>query len=158
MNSTRRRGRVRQDMSPDFQFGAPEAQAVLPLLKTDLVDILTAVCEGTVKDLTLEVDNRAATTVVIASGGYPETYDTGFPITGLDEAEALGDVVVFHAGTGQENGHLVTAGGRVLAVTAVADDIRSSIDHAYGAVEKISFQDRYFRKDIGHRVLARLNA
>ncbi|MCZ6636076.1 MAG: phosphoribosylamine--glycine ligase [bacterium] len=138
------------------RLGDPEAQVVLPLLKTDLVDILTAVCNSTVKDLNIELDNRAATTVVMASGGYPEAYETGFPIKGLDEAEALGDVVIFHAGTGAQNSTLVTGGGRVLAVTAMANDIPSAISHAYKAVDQISFQGHYFRKDIGHRALARL--
>ncbi|MDA0747468.1 MAG: phosphoribosylamine--glycine ligase, partial [bacterium] len=138
------------------RLGDPEAQVVLPLLKTDLVDILEAVCTGTVKDLKLEIDDRAATCVVVASGGYPGGYGKGYPISGIEAAEALGEVVVFHAGTAQKDGAAVTQGGRVLGVTAVGEDIRSSIDLAYRAVEKISFEKMYFRKDIGHRALARL--
>lgn len=139
------------------RMGDPETQAVMSLLKTDLLDILTAVCNGTVADLNIELDTRAATTVVMASGGYPEDYETGYPISGIDEAEALGDVTVFHAGTNIKDGQLVTDGGRVLAINAVGDDIKASIDKAYAAIDKISFQNHYFRRDIGHRVLARLN-
>ena len=135
------------------RMGDPETQVVLPLIKTDLVDIIAAVCNGSVADLDIELDNRAATCVVMASGGYPEAYDTGFPISGIDRAEAAGDVIVFHAGTGRKDGQLVTNGGRVLGVTAIGDTIKSSIDRAYEAVGKIDFDNAYFRRDIGHRVL-----
>ena len=135
------------------RMGDPETQVVLPLIKTDLVDIIEAVCDGSVADLDIELDNRAATCVVMASGGYPEAYETGFPISGIDRAEAPGDVVVFHAGTGRKDGQLVTNGGRVLGVTAIGDTIKSSIDRAYEAVGKIDFDSAYFRRDIGHRVL-----
>ena len=87
------------------------------------------------------------------SGGYPEAYDTGFPISGIDRAEASGDVIVFHAGTARKDGQLVTNGGRVIGVTAIGDTIKSSIDRAYEAVGKIDFDNAYFRRDIGHRVL-----
>ena len=135
------------------RMGDPETQVVLPLIKTDLVDIIVAVCNGSVADLDIELDNRAATCVVMASGGYPEHYDTGFPISGIDRAEASGDVIVFHAGTGREDGQLVTNGGRVIGVTAMGDTIKSSIDRAYEAVGKIDFDRAYFRRDIGHRAL-----
>lgn len=135
------------------RMGDPETQVVLPLIKTDLVDIIEAVCNGSVADLDVELDNRAATCVVMASGGYPEAYDTGFPISGIDRAEAPGDVIVFHAGTGREDGQLVTNGGRVIGVTAMGDTIKSSIDRAYEAVSKIDFDKAYFRRDIGHRAL-----
>ena len=135
------------------RMGDPETQVVLPLIKTDLVDIIVAVCNGSVADLDIELDNRAATCVVMASGGYPEAYDTGFPISGIDRAEAPGDVIVFHAGTGREDGQLVTNGGRVIGVTAIDDTIKSSIDRAYEAVGKIDFDRAYFRRDIGHRAL-----
>lgn len=140
------------------RMGDPETQAVLSLLKTDLVDIINAVCNGTVADLNIELDTRAATTVVMASGGYPVKHETGFPISGIEDAEAMQDVTVFHAGTKVQNGQLVTDGGRVLAINAVGDDIKASIDKCYEAVAKINFQDRYYRKDIGHRVLARLHS
>ena len=135
------------------RMGDPETQVVLPLIKTDFVDIIEAVCNGSVADLNIELDNRAATCVVMASGGYPEAYDTGFPISGIDRAEASGDVIVFHAGTGREDGQLVTNGGRVIGVTAIGDTIKSSIDRAYEAVGKINFDRAYFRRDIGHRAL-----
>lgn len=137
------------------RMGDPEAQVVLPLLKTDLVDIVTAVCAGSVADLAIELDDRAATCVVMASGGYPEAHTTGFPISGIDRAEALGDVVVFHAGTAYRDRQLVTNGGRVIGVTAIGDSIQSSIAHAYKAVGKIAFDNAYFRRDIGHRALNR---
>ncbi len=135
------------------RMGDPETQVVLPLIKTDFVDIIEAVCNGSVADLNIELDNRAATCVVMASGGYPEAYDTGFPISGIDRAEAPGDVMVFHAGTGRKDGQLVTNGGRILGVTAMGDTIKSSIDRVYEAVGKIDFDKAYFRRDIGHRVL-----
>lgn len=135
------------------RMGDPETQVVLPLIKTDFVDIIEAVCNGSVADLDIELDNRAATCVVMASGGYPEAYDTGFPISGIDLAEAPGDVIVFHAGTGRKDGQLVTNGGRILGVTAMGDTIKSSIDRVYEAVGKIDFDKAYFRRDIGHRVL-----
>ena len=91
----------------------------------------------------------------MASGGYPEAYETGFPIAGIARAEALGDVVVFHAGTARRDRQLVTNGGRVIGVTAIGDTIQSSIDRAYEAVEKIDFDNAYFRRDIGHRALNR---
>lgn len=135
------------------RMGDPETQVVLPLIKTDFVDIIEAVCNGSVADLDIELDNRAATCVVMASGGYPEAYDTGFPISGIDLAEAPGDVIVFHAGTERKDGQLVTNGGRILGVTAMGDTIKSSIDCVYEAVGKIDFDKAYFRRDIGHRVL-----
>ena len=135
------------------RMGDPETQVVLPLIKTDFVDIIEAVCNGSVADLDIELDDRAATCVVMASGGYPEAYDTGFPISGIDLVEAPGDVIVFHAGTGREDGQLVTNGGRVIGVTAIGDTIKSSIDRAYEAVGKIDFDKAYFRRDIGHRAL-----
>ncbi len=137
------------------RMGDPETQVVLPLLKTDLVEIMEATCNGSIGDVPAEIDNRAATCVVIASGGYPDSYEKGFPITGIDEAEALGDVVVFHAGTTEAGGQLVTDGGRVLGVTAVDDGIQASIRRAYEAVEKIDFKDMYCRRDIGYRALER---
>lgn len=135
------------------RMGDPETQAVLSLMKTDLIDVITAVCNGTVADLNIELDTRAATTVVMASGGYPVAHEVGFPISGIKEAEALDDVTVFHAGTAIKDGQLVTDGGRVLAINAVGTNIKASIDKAYEAVAKISFKDHYYRRDIGHRAI-----
>lgn len=137
------------------RLGDPEAQVVLSLLKTDLVDIMEAVSEGTLNDLEIELDDRAATCVVLASGGYPGAYQTGFAISGLDEAETGDDVLVFHAGTARRGGSTVTDGGRVLGVTAVGEDIQASVNLAYEAIGKIQFENAYFRKDIGHRALER---
>ena len=137
------------------RLGDPEAQVVLPLLKTDLVDVMEAVCEGTLKDLEIELDERAATCVVLASGGYPGAYETGAAISGLDEANAGEDVLVFHAGTARHGETTVTDGGRVLGVTAVGENIRASVDRAYEAIGKIQFENAYFRRDIGHRAQAR---
>ena len=138
------------------RLGDPEAQVVLPLLKTDLVDIIEAVFEGTLEDLEIELDNRAATCVVLASGGYPGEYETGFEISGLDEAEALDDVLVFHAGTSRDEGATVTNGGRVLGVTAIGQNIQASVNRAYEAIEKVQFDNVYYRRDIGYRTLERL--
>ena len=140
------------------RLGDPEAQAVLPLLKTDLVDIFTAINDGTLADLQVETEDRAATCVVLSSGGYPGDYETGVPITGIDDAEGLEDVVVFHAGTAERDGALITDGGRVLGVTGIGDDIASAIKKAYEAVEKIDFEGAYCRKDIGQKALVRLGA
>lgn len=137
------------------RLGDPEAQVVLPLLKTDLVDIMVAVSDGTLEDLEIELDSRAATCVVLASGGYPGEVETGVAISGLDEAEALDDVLVFHAGTERNEGTTVTAGGRVLGVTAIGEDIRDSVHRAYEAVGKIEFDNATYRRDIGYRALAR---
>ncbi|MDE2997819.1 MAG: phosphoribosylamine--glycine ligase [Gemmatimonadota bacterium] len=137
------------------RLGDPEAQVVLPLLKTDLVDIMEAVSEGTLKDLEIELDDRAATCVVLASGGYPGAYDTGYSISGLEEAETRDDVLVFHAGTARHGGTTVTDGGRVLGVTAVGENIRASVERAYEATGEIQFENAYFRRDIGHRALER---
>ncbi len=138
------------------RLGDPEAQVVLPLLKTDLVDIIEAVFEGTLEDLKIELDNRAATCVVLASGGYPGEYETGFEISGLDEAEALDDVLVFHAGTSRDEGATVTNGGRLLGVTAIGQNIQASVNRAYEAIEKVQFDNVYYRRDIGYRTLERL--
>jgi phosphoribosylamine--glycine ligase len=138
------------------RMGDPEAQVVLPLLKTDLVDIIEAVFEGTLKDLEIELDNRAATCVVLASGGYPGEHETGFAISGLDEAEARDDVMVFHAGTSRDEWTTVTNGGRVLGVTAIGRDIRASVNRAYEAIGNIQFDNVYYRRDIGYRALEHL--
>ena len=96
--------------------------------------------------------------MVLSSGGYPGDYETGVPITGIDDAEGLEDVVVFHAGTAERDGALITDGGRVLGVTGIGDAIASAIKKAYEAVEKIDFEGAYCRKDIGQKALVRLGA
>jgi phosphoribosylamine--glycine ligase len=131
------------------RFGDPEAQVVLPRLKTDLVDIFDAVIDEKLDSVKIEWNDNAAVCVVLASGGYPEKYRTGLEITGIGEAEVDPAVVVFHAGTRLEDGKYLTAGGRVLGVTAVADTMASAREKAYAAAGKIRFPDMHYRKDIG---------
>ncbi len=138
------------------RFGDPETQVVLPLLKSDLVDIMVACAkgDGSLKDLDIAWSDGAAVCVVLASGGYPKSYRKGYEITGLDEAEKLG-CHVFHAGTAERDGSVVTAGGRVLGVVAEAADVRAAVDKAYQGVNVIDFKDKMFRHDIAHRALGR---
>ncbi len=131
------------------RFGDPETQVVLPRLKTDLLEIFEAIVDERLADLTIEWDDGAAVCVVLASGGYPKKYQTGYPIEGLAAVEQEPGMMVFHAGTKLDGGKLVTAGGRVLGVTAVGGDLDDAIKRAYDGVGKVSFQDMHYRKDIG---------
>ncbi len=131
------------------RFGDPETQVVLPRLKTDLVEIMEAVIDERLSDVDIEWEDNAAVCVVMASGGYPVSYKKGYEISGIKDAEDLGDIVVFHAGTKADNGKIVTNGGRVLGVTAIGNDLDSAIKHAYEGVSKISFKDEFHRNDIG---------
>ena len=140
------------------RFGDPETQVVLPLLKSDLAEIMVACANGTLTPDLVEWSDKAAVCVVMASGGYPASYKKGIPITGLKAANAMDDVVVFHAGTREEDGKILTNGGRVLGVTAVADDIPSAQQKAYDAVDKIHFDGAHYRQDIAWRALRRLKA
>ena len=135
------------------RFGDPETQVVLPLLETDLVDIIEAVYEGKLDELDIKWSDKACACVVMASGGYPEKYETGKPISGLDENGQVEGAYVYHAGTKLEGDTFLTAGGRVLGVTATGDDLKSALDSAYKAVEKISFEKAHYRKDIGKKAL-----
>jgi phosphoribosylamine-glycine ligase len=138
------------------RFGDPETQVVLPLLESDLVEILEACLDGRLDQVPVRWLSGVATTVVAASEGYPGAYPKGREITGLEQAAALPGVMVFHAGTRRlEHGRLVTSGGRVLAVTGVGDTLRDSLARAYGGMQKIHFQGMHFRRDIGARALAR---
>jgi phosphoribosylamine--glycine ligase len=130
------------------RFGDPETQVILPRLKSDLLDLLEATIDGTLDRGTIEWDERAAVTVVLASGGYPEKYDVGKPIHGLELAASAQDVHVFHAGTRKENGTVVTAGGRVLAVTALGESVAAARARAYEAVSQITFEGCHYRRDI----------
>ena len=138
------------------RFGDPETQVVLPLLESDLAEIMVACAKGTLTPDMVEWSDKAAVCVVMASGGYPASYKKGLPITGLKAANAMDGVVVFHAGTREEDGKILTNGGRVLGVTAVADDIPSAQQKAYDAVDKIHFEGAHFRQDIAWRALRRL--
>lgn len=137
------------------RFGDPETQVVLPLLESDLAEIMLACATGTLDQADVAWSDKAAVCVVMASGGYPESYETGKVITGLAEADAQENTVVFHAGTKNAAGSIVTAGGRVLGVTAVDDNIRAARDRAYAAVENIKFDGAFYRKDIAWRALKR---
>jgi phosphoribosylamine--glycine ligase len=131
------------------RFGDPETQVVLPHLKTDIIDIFDAIIDERLDSVKIEWENRSAVCVVLASGGYPGKYRTGFEITGISEAEKDPSVIVFHAGTKRESGKYYTAGGRVLGVTAVGDSIDDARRKAYAAVDKINFEGKHFRTDIG---------
>ena len=136
------------------RFGDPETQVVLPLLESDLVEIMEACVEGRLASMDIRWSRGAAVCVVMASGGYPGTYAKGKVISGLEKAKEAGNLV-FHAGTAQKDGNIVTNGGRVLGVVAKAASIREAVDRAYAGVGKISFEDAFYRKDIAHRALSR---
>jgi len=129
------------------RFGDPETQAILPRLKSDLLPLLEATIDGQLDRATIEWDERPAVTVVMASGGYPDKYEVGKPISGLETA-ASDSVQIFHAGTRRENGGVVTSGGRVLAVTALGETMAAARTRAYEAVAKIHFEGCHFRRDI----------
>ncbi len=139
----------------NVRFGDPETQAILPRMQSDLLPLLAAAADGDLKDIKPQWKDDPAVCVVLASGGYPGSYKTGIPIEGLEKAEAEGDgkVAVFHAGTTVENGRLVTAGGRVLGVTAWDSDLPKALKRVYRAVDQIEFEGRYFRRDIAHRAM-----
>jgi phosphoribosylamine--glycine ligase len=136
------------------RFGDPETQAILPRLKSDLLPLLEATIDGKLAGTTIEWDERAAVTVVLASGGYPGPYDVGKPIAGLETACPQA-VHIFHAGTRRENGKVVTAGGRVLAVTALGDTVSAARERAYEAVSHIHFDGCHYRRDIALSAVAR---
>ena len=131
------------------RFGDPETQVVLPRLKTDLVEIMEAVIDERLDKIEIEWEDNAAVCVVLASGGYPVKYKSGYEITGLDEIAKYDDLTVFHAGTKLDGDKLVTAGGRVLGITAVAENLDAAIKRAYEGVAMVTFTDCHYRKDIG---------
>nr|WP_059001825.1 phosphoribosylamine--glycine ligase [Leptolyngbya sp. NIES-2104] len=137
------------------RFGDPETQVVLPLLETPLEKLLYACTQQKLADFPeIEWKSGAATCVVIAAGGYPGSYPKGLPVSGVGAAEETG-ASVFHAGTQLKNDQLITEGGRVFGVTAIADTFNQSIEAAYRAVDRIQFEGMYYRRDIGHRVKSR---
>ena len=131
------------------RFGDPEAQVVLPRLETDLVDVAEAVIDGRLDELDIRWKPGAAACVVMASGGYPGSYEKGLEICGLDEAGQVAHATVYHAGTALKEGKFVTAGGRVLGVTATGTTLEQALEKAYDAVSRISFTGAHYRKDIG---------
>ena len=132
------------------RFGDPETQAVLPRLKSDLVEIILAIIDGRLAEMNIEWHEEAAVCVVMASGGYPETSDKGRVISGLEAAAEAG-AIVFHAGTKETDGNIVTNGGRVLGISALGKDIAEAIANAYKGVEKITFENMQYRTDIGKK-------
>lgn len=137
------------------RFGDPETEVVLPLLQGDLVEIMLACIDGNLADVEIPWSAGAAVTVVLAAGGYPKAYEKGAEITGLAEAAAKG-CLVFHAGTAEKDGAVVTAGGRVLNIVAEAADIRAAVEKAYRGVDCVHFADAFCRRDIAHRALERM--
>jgi phosphoribosylamine--glycine ligase len=138
------------------RFGDPEAQPLLMRLKSDLVPVLEATIDGKLSGQKMELDARSSVCVVMASGGYPGSYEKGKVISGLEEAAEVGDAFVFHAGTAFKEGRVVTNGGRVLGVTALGNGIQEAIQRAYEAVAKISWEGAYYRKDIGQKGIKRM--
>jgi phosphoribosylamine--glycine ligase len=130
----------------NVRMGDPETEVVIPRIQNDFVDLLQAVAEKRLADIDLQIDPRAATTVMAVSGGYPEAYEKGKGINGIQEVE---EAIVFHAGTKSEGDKVLTNGGRVLAVTAYGNDFKSALDKSYTEISKIGFEGMYYRKDLG---------
>lgn len=130
----------------NVRMGDPETEVVIPRLKTDLVELFQAVGNQTLDEVVLEIDERSATTIMVVSGGYPEDYEKGFEISGL---ENIKDSIAFHAGTKLENGKVVTNGGRVIAITSFGDNFPEAIKKSYQNIDRLHFDKMYFRKDIG---------
>jgi phosphoribosylamine--glycine ligase len=132
------------------RMGDPETEVVMPRLKSDLVELCIAIGNGTLNTKEVEIDSRAATTVILASGGYPEEFEKGKTISGLAEAAAIQDVLVFHAGTKREGNNIVTSGGRVLAITAYGANGKEAVTTSLKACAQIQFEKKYNRSDIGY--------
>ncbi len=130
----------------NVRMGDPETEVVIPRLKTDLVELFQAVANEKLDEISLDIDSRAATTIVLVSGGYPEDYEKGMVISGIENIQ---DSIVFHAGTKLINNEIVSNGGRVLAITSFGDNFEDAIKKSYQNIEKLHFDKMYFRKDIG---------
>lgn len=130
----------------NVRMGDPETEVVMPRIQSDLVELFTAVANQTLNEVSLEIDPRSATTIMVVSGGYPEDYEKGKIITGLDNIE---DSIAFHAGTKTVNGNVVSNGGRVIAMTSYGDTFQEAIKKSYQNIAKLNFDKMYFRKDIG---------
>ena len=135
------------------RFGDPETEAILLRMETGILDLINASIDGTANQFIVKMRPGASACVIAASGGYPGKYASGKPIHGLAANGAREDLVIFHAGTALKDGQIVTAGGRVLAITAMAFDLQGALDKAYAELEKISFDGMQYRRDIGHRAL-----
>lgn len=138
------------------RFGDPETQAVLPLLQSDLLEIFEAVIDEKLEPEMVRFSQDASCCVIMASGGYPQKYETGLPISGIENAEEDLQIQVYHSGTKQEKGHMQTAGGRVLGVTAIAENIERAQKLAYAAAAKIEFKNAHYRRDIGNAAIAKI--
>ena len=134
----------------NVRMGDPETEVVVPRLKSDLVELFLSVADQKLDTFELEVDPRSATTIMVVSGGYPEDFEKGKVITGL---ETITDSIVFHAGTKLEDGNVLSNGGRVLTVTSYGDDFQQAIKKSYQNIDKLNFDKMYFRKDIGFDLL-----
>ncbi|WMI66618.1 phosphoribosylamine--glycine ligase [Aestuariibaculum sp. YM273] len=130
----------------NVRMGDPETEVVLPRLKNDFVEVLQAMANGTLNKIDIEIDERAATTIMMVSGGYPEAYEKGKEITGLD---AIEDSIPFHAGAQLKEGKVVTSGGRVIAITSYGETYQEAIKKSYQSIDKLNFDKMYYRKDIG---------
>jgi phosphoribosylamine--glycine ligase len=135
------------------RFGDPECQPILSRMKGDIVEVMLAVIDGTLDQVTINWDKRPAICVVMSSGGYPGDYITGLPITGIAEANNVADTKVFHAGTKSIDGQVVTGGGRVLGITSLGQTIEEAQQRAYDAISKINFPDCYWRNDIADKAI-----
>jgi phosphoribosylamine--glycine ligase len=133
----------------NVRMGDPETESVMLRIKSDLVDLLEGVAEGDLDKRNIEFDERSAVCVMLVSGGYPEAYEKGFPITGIEDVEGS---IVFHAGTASKDGQVVTNGGRVLGVTAKGADLKEARAKAYDATNWVSFDNKYMRNDIGKAI------
>ena len=130
----------------NVRLGDPETEVVLPRLKNDLVEVFQAIANQTLDQITIDVDPRAATTIMLVSGGYPEAYQKGKVITGVEDVT---DSIVFHAGAQNKDGDIVTSGGRVMAITSYGDTYQEAIKKSYQSIDKLNFDKMNYRKDIG---------
>lgn len=134
------------------RFGDPEAQVVLPRMKNDMIEVMEACTQGRLHEMDLAFEDNAAVCVVLASGGYPQSYEKGCPIRGLDAFDGKEDYYCFHAGTADKDGTIVTNGGRVLGITAKGADLKEARQKAYEAAEWVDFEKKYMRHDIGKAI------
>jgi len=151
-------GLILTDKGPNLleinvRFGDPETQPIMLRMESDLIDMIQRCFSGNISDYDIEWDKRSAMGVVMSSKGYPESYETGKAISGLDILADKNDIKVFHSGTASANGNILTNGGRVLCVTALGDDLNQSNKKAYSAINEIDWDGKYYRKDIGFRVM-----